>query len=69
MFGEFADPRMAAVYDDLGPDRADLDFYLNLAGELAVASVIEIGCGTGRSTSSATGTAARPDRRTRRTLS
>ena len=69
MFGEFADPRMAAVYDDLGPDRADLDFYLNLAGELAVASVIEIGCGTGRRSQSPKTCSARPDRRTRRTLS
>jgi SAM-dependent methyltransferase len=47
LFGEFADPRMAAVYDALGPDRADLDFYLNLAAELAATSVIDIGCGTG----------------------
>ncbi len=47
LFREFTDPRMAAVYDALGPDRADTDFYLELAAELAAASVADIGCGTG----------------------
>jgi 2-polyprenyl-3-methyl-5-hydroxy-6-metoxy-1,4-benzoquinol methylase len=46
-FREFTDPRMAAVYDALGPDRADTAFYLELAAELAAPSVVDIGCGTG----------------------
>gem|GEM_PF-7131103 len=37
LFREFTDPRMAAVYDALGPGRADTDFYLELAAELAPA--------------------------------
>lgn len=47
LFREFTDPRMAALYDALGPQRADTDFYLELAAELAASSVIDIGCGTG----------------------
>ena len=47
LFREFTDPRLAAVYDALGPDRADTDFYLELAAELAASSVADIGCGTG----------------------
>jgi len=47
IFREFSDPRMAAVYDALGPDRRDTDFYLGLAAELAAPSVADIGCGTG----------------------
>ena len=47
LFREFTDPRMAAVYDALGPGRADTDFYLELAAELAASSVVDIGCGTG----------------------
>jgi SAM-dependent methyltransferase len=47
LFREFTDPRMAAVYDALGPGRADTDFYLELAAELAASSIADIGCGTG----------------------
>ena len=47
LFREFTDPRLAAVYDALGPGRADTDFYLELAAELAASSVVDIGCGTG----------------------
>ena len=47
IFREFSDPRLAAVYDGLGPDRLDTDFYLRLAAELAASSVADIGCGTG----------------------
>jgi SAM-dependent methyltransferase len=47
IFREFSDPRLAAVYDALGPDRRDTDFYLGLAAELAASSVADIGCGTG----------------------
>ncbi len=47
VFREFSDPRLAGVYDALGPDRRDTDFYLGLAAELAASSVADIGCGTG----------------------
>ncbi len=43
----FEDPRLAQVYDPLDPDRSDLDVYVELAGELGVRSVLDIGCGTG----------------------
>jgi SAM-dependent methyltransferase len=43
----FADPRLAAVYDPLEPDRSDLDVYLAIARELGARSVLDIGCGTG----------------------
>lgn len=41
------DPRLAVVYDVECAGRWDHDFYLGLAGELDVASVVDIGCGTG----------------------
>jgi SAM-dependent methyltransferase len=43
----FEDPRLAAVYDPLDPDRSDLDVYVALAGELGARSVLDVGCGTG----------------------
>lgn len=43
----FDEPRLANVYDQLDPDRSDLDAYLSIARELAVGSVVDIGCGTG----------------------
>ena len=43
----YADPRMARLYDPLGPDRSDLDFYAALLDELDAHSVLDIGCGTG----------------------
>lgn len=43
----FEDPRLAAVYDDLDPDRSDLDVYAAIARELGAGSVLDIGCGTG----------------------
>ena len=43
----FNDPRLAAVYDPLDPDRSDLDVYEELAQELGVSSVLDVGCGTG----------------------
>jgi SAM-dependent methyltransferase len=43
----FEDPRLAAVYDDLDPDRRDLEAYLALVAELGAADVLDIGCGTG----------------------
>lgn len=43
----FDDPRLAALYDPLDPDRSDLDAYVALADELGARSVLDIGCGTG----------------------
>ncbi|GAA1756686.1 class I SAM-dependent methyltransferase [Nonomuraea sp. AD125B] len=44
---EFEDPRLAAVYDPLDPDRSDLDVYAAIAAELGARSVLDVGCGTG----------------------
>lgn len=44
----FDDPRLAALYDPLDPDRSDLDEYARLVtGELGATRVLDIGCGTG----------------------
>ncbi|MEU0384715.1 class I SAM-dependent methyltransferase [Streptomyces chartreusis] len=43
----FRHPRLAAVYDALDPDRADLDPYLRMAEEFGARRVLDIGCGTG----------------------
>ncbi|WP_250444453.1 class I SAM-dependent methyltransferase [Actinotalea sp. C106] len=44
----FAEPRLAAVYDPLDPDRSDLDAYETIvADELGARSVLDVGCGTG----------------------
>ena len=49
MIAEFADPRLAAVYDTInayGPGE-QLDFYRELAVEIGAASIVDLGCGTG----------------------
>jgi SAM-dependent methyltransferase len=43
----FDNPRLAAVYDDLDPDRSDLDVYAAIAQKLGARHVLDIGCGTG----------------------
>ena len=44
----FDDPRLAALYDPLDPDRSDLDEYEQIVvGELGATHVLDIGCGTG----------------------
>ncbi len=43
----FDDPRLAAVYDPLDPDRSDLDGYVAVVDEFRARSVIDVGCGTG----------------------
>lgn len=43
----FDDPRLAAVYDPLDPDRSDLDAYAAIVAELGATSVLDVGCGTG----------------------
>lgn len=42
------EPRLAAVYDALDPDRSDLEVYERIVvDELGARSVLDIGCGTG----------------------
>jgi SAM-dependent methyltransferase len=43
----FDDPRLAAIYDALDPDRSDLDPYIAMAEGFGVRSVLDLGCGTG----------------------
>jgi SAM-dependent methyltransferase len=43
----FAEPRLAALYDDVDDDRGDLDAYAAIVQELNASSVLDIGCGTG----------------------
>jgi SAM-dependent methyltransferase len=43
----FEHPRLAALYDELDPDRGDLDAYVAIAEELGATSVLDVGCGTG----------------------
>lgn len=43
----FRNPRLAAIYDALEPDRSDLDVYVAIAAELDATRVLDVGCGTG----------------------
>jgi SAM-dependent methyltransferase len=43
----FEDPRLVATYDDLDPDRSDLDLYVQVLDGLGARSVLDVGCGTG----------------------
>jgi SAM-dependent methyltransferase len=43
----FDDPRLAAIYDALDPDRSDLIPYLDMVQEFGARSVLDLGCGTG----------------------
>jgi SAM-dependent methyltransferase len=43
----FDDPRLAALYDALDPDRSDLDAYVAIVDELGARRVLDVGCGTG----------------------
>lgn len=43
----FADPRLAAIYDEIDGDRRDLDHYEAILNQLGVHSLLDIGCGTG----------------------
>ncbi|MFC4494619.1 class I SAM-dependent methyltransferase [Streptomyces ovatisporus] len=44
---EYGDPRLAAIYDALYPDRSDLDAYSGVVREFDARRVLDIGCGTG----------------------
>ncbi len=43
----FGDETLASIYDELDPDRSDLDVYVAMVEEFAARSVLDIGCGTG----------------------
>ncbi|ARU51928.1 SAM-dependent methyltransferase [Cellulosimicrobium cellulans] len=43
----FDEPRLAALYDPLDPDRSDLDAYAAIVDELGARRVLDVGCGTG----------------------
>ena len=43
----FNEPRLAAIYDALDPDRSDLDPYVAMVEEFHARSVVDLGCGTG----------------------
>jgi len=43
----FDEPRLAAIYDALDPDRSDLDVYAKMIEEFGARSVLDLGCGTG----------------------
>ena len=43
----FDEPRLAAIYDALDPDRSDLDPYLAIVDEFGARSILDLGSGTG----------------------
>ncbi|MFI9393469.1 class I SAM-dependent methyltransferase [Streptomyces bauhiniae] len=43
----FRHPRLAAILDQLDPDRSDLDVYVRMTDEFEARQVLDIGCGTG----------------------
>ncbi len=43
----YENPRLAALYDPLDPDRSDLEVYAAMAAEFGARDVLDIGCGTG----------------------
>jgi len=43
----FEHPRLAAMYDELDPDRSDLDVYVAIADEVDARRMLDVGCGTG----------------------
>jgi ubiquinone/menaquinone biosynthesis C-methylase UbiE len=44
---QFAQPRLAEVYDHLDSDRSDLHLYVAIAEEFGVSTVLDLGCGSG----------------------
>ncbi len=43
----FAEPRLAAIYDEIDGDRRDLDLYEAILDRVGARGVLDIGCGTG----------------------
>jgi SAM-dependent methyltransferase len=43
----YDDERLAAIYDQLDPDRSDLDVYAGIVAEFGAQRVLDVGCGTG----------------------
>ena len=43
----FAEPRLAAIYDALDPDRSDLAHYVEMVDEFGAQRILDVGCGTG----------------------
>jgi SAM-dependent methyltransferase len=43
----FTQPRLAAIYDAVEPDRSELDAYVRMVEEFGARRVLDIGCGTG----------------------
>ncbi len=43
----FENPRLAALYDPLDPDRRDLHVYAAMVTEFGCESILDVGCGTG----------------------
>ncbi|MBV9599349.1 MAG: class I SAM-dependent methyltransferase [Chloroflexi bacterium] len=43
----FEHPSLAAIYDALDSDRADLDVYVGIVDELGARRLLDVGCGTG----------------------
>jgi SAM-dependent methyltransferase len=44
---KFGEPRLAAIYDALDPDRGDLEHYAAIVREFGATNVLDVGCGTG----------------------
>jgi len=44
---EFANPQLVQLYDHLGANRNDLDYYIAMVDEFNARSVLDFGCGTG----------------------
>ena len=53
----FEEPRLAEIYDELDPDRSDLDAYAAMAGEFGAESVLMSGAAPGRSPACSPGVA------------
>lgn len=46
-YNEFYDPRLVAVYDTICALGNEKEFYINLAKDLSVKTIVDLGCGTG----------------------
>jgi SAM-dependent methyltransferase len=46
-YNEFYDPRLVAVYNTICALGDEKEFYINLAKDLSVKTIVDLGCGTG----------------------